>query len=316
MSRARRSPSLRPAVWITAGIVVVGGTLTVLAVASRSPSDGPDPVVAAAGDIACDPAGPGPTRSTCQMGATARLLVGAGLTAVLPLGDLQYENGALLKFASGYDATWGRVKPITRPTIGNHEYLSGYPGYFEYFTTAAGPYRRGYYSFDVGSWHLISLNANCGQIGGCAAGSAELRWLRRDLRAHPARCTLAYWHQPHFSSGQHGNDDGGLNPTGAFWNLLYAAGAEVVLGGHDHDYERFAPQTPTGQPDAERGIREFVVGTGGRSHYRFHDVQPNSVLRDDVHFGVLFLTLHPDGYAWRFVSTARRTIDAGTGVCH
>jgi hypothetical protein len=316
MLRTRRPRIPNWALWAAAGAALLAAALVVSAVASRSPDRRPDPVVAAAGDIACDPDGAGPSRSTCQMRATARLLRGRRLAAVLPLGDLQYENGALLEFDRGYGATWGRFKAISHPTIGNHEYLSGYPGYFEYFGTAAGPGRRGYYSFDVGTWHLVSLNANCGEIGGCGVGSTEVRWLRRDLREHPARCTLAYWHQPHFSSGEHGSDDGGANPTGAFWEALYAAGGEVVLGGHEHDYERFAPQTPTGRPDTERGIREFVVGTGGRSHYHFHRIQGNSVARDDTHFGVLFLTLRTDAYSWRFVSTDGHTIDAGTGKCH
>jgi hypothetical protein len=297
-------------------MAVVVVALAASASALRSSRPEPDPVIAAAGDIACDPDRAHPTPSTCQMGATAQVLATRQLAAVLPLGDLQYESGRLLAFDRSYAASWGRFRSISRPTIGNHEYLSGYPGYFEYFGALAGPGRRGYYSFDLGGWHLVSLNANCREAGGCGRSSPQVRWLRRDLREHPSRCTLAYWHQPHFSSGTHGDDDDGANPTGAFWETLYAAGADVVLGGHEHDYERFAPQTPAGRPDARRGIREFVVGTGGRSHRHFHRIQPNSVVRDSQHFGVLFLTLQRDAYRWRFVSTDRRTLDAGTDICH
>jgi hypothetical protein len=308
--------------WLT-GLLLLAAVLAALAaLESRSDSQSSDPVIAAAGDIACDPASPdydhgAGTGAGCQMLATSRLLVGGRFAAVLPLGDLQYENGALLKFLASYAPTWGRVKAITHPTIGNHEYLSGYPGYFEYFGAAAGPARRGYYSFDLGTWHLISLDANCSQVGGCGARSPEVAWLRRDLRRHPAACTLAYWHQPHFSSGQHGNDDGGRNPTGAFWDSLFAAGADVVLNGHEHDYERFAPQTPAGRPDPRRGIREFIVGTGGRSHYRFKDIQPNSEVRNDRTFGVLLLTLRSASYRWRFVSIpGEKFSDSGDSHCH
>jgi 3',5'-cyclic AMP phosphodiesterase CpdA len=293
-----------------------------VALEARSRPAAPGVVVMAAGDIACDPAsadyqaGNG-TPSDCQQRATARLVQRQRPDAVLALGDLQYENGALDKFLVSYADSWGRLKDVTHPAIGNHEYLSGYPGYFAYFGAAAGPSRRGYYSFELGAWHVVSLNSNCAEAGGCGVRSPQVAWLRRDLRAHPARCTLAFWHHPHFSSGQHGNDDGGHDPTGAFWSALAAAGADVVLNGHDHDYERFAPQSPTGEPDPRRGIREFVVGTGGRSHYRFHHLQRNSVVRDDRAFGALRLDLRPGSYSWRFVALPGVLLsDAGDGRCH
>ena len=208
------------------------------------------------------------------------------------------------------------MKPITHPAPGNHEYgTSGAAGYFSYFGAAAGPAGLGYYSYDIGTWHLISLNSNCGSVGGCNPGSPQETWLKADLAAHAGRCTLAYWHHPHFTSGPHGNDDGG--GTGAFWDDLYASGADVVLNGHDHDYERFGLQTPTGAPDPAHGIREFVVGTGGRSHYSFKSPQPNSEVRNQDTFGVLVLTLHPASYDWRFVPVAGKTFtDAGTTGCH
>jgi acid phosphatase type 7 len=267
-----------------------------------------DPTIAAAGDIACDSSTAGAT--TCHQAATADLLTAGNFTAVLGLGDHQYPSGALDDFNAYYDPTWGQVKAKTYPAPGNHEYqTSGAAGYFAYFGDRAGPAGRGYYSFDVGSWHLISLNSEIST----ATGSAQETWLKADLAANSQRCTLAYWHQPLFSSGPHGNDPS-VKPL---WDPLYAAGAEVVLAGHDHDYERFAPQTPSGSADATRGIREFVVGTGGKEHYSISSTKPNSQVHNTDTFGVLRLTLHPDGYDWKFLPEAGKTFtDSGTGSCH
>ena len=277
------------------------------------------PVIAAAGDIACDPAsgsynGGSGTAASCHMKATSDLLVGSGLSKVLTLGDNQYEKGELAKFKQSYDPSWGRVKAMTRPSVGNHEYgTARASGYFDYFGASAGDRSKGYYSFDVGAWHLIALNSNCSAVGGCGAGSAQAKWLKADLARNPAVCTLAYWHHPRFSSGQHGNN----TSVSTFWQLLYAAGADVVLAGHDHDYERFAPQTPAGAADPANGIREFVVGTGGKNHYGFSAVRPNSQVRNSTVYGVLKLTLHPAGYDWRFVPEPGKTFtDSGTGTCH
>jgi hypothetical protein len=178
----------------------------------------------------------------------------------------------------------------------------------------AGERGRGYYSYEQAGWHIISLNSNCSDIGGCDAGSPEELWLRQDLATHPAKCTLAYWHHPLFSSGSgHGN----APQMKVFWQDLYAAGADVVLGGHDHDYERFAPQDPDGNPDPARGIREFVVGTGGRHRRPIGVPKPNSEVRDADSFGVLKLTLSPDHYAWQFIPVAGATFtDSGQGTCH
>jgi len=277
------------------------------------------PLIAAAGDIACDPAsrsfhrGRG-SANACHMGATARLLGTLHPVVVLTLGDNQYENGTLAKFRRSYDRSWGRLKGRTRPAPGNHDYRTPRAaGYFDYFGPAAGRRSRGYYSFDVGGWHLIALNSECAHIGGCATGSRQERWLRADLAAHPARCTLAYWHKPRFSSGMHGN-----NATyAAFWQALYRAGADVVLVGHDHDYERFAPQTPHGKADPASGIRQFVVGTGGKTHYGFRTIRANSQVRNSGTFGVLRLTLHPSSYDWRFVPEPGKPFtDRGHGSCH
>lgn len=277
-----------------------------------------DPIIAAAGDIACDPANPkfnggAGTAGACRQRATSKLLVDGAYSAVLPLGDIQYEDGTLPKFQAVYAPTWGRVKSVTRPAVGGHEYLTaGAAGYYDYFGWRAGNRSRGYYSYDVGSWHLIALNAVCGQVGGCGPGSPQERWLRNDLAANDALCTLAYWHNPRFSSGMHGSDP----VYDAFWRALYDAGADVVLVGHDHHYERFAKQTPDASPDVVNGIRQFVVGTGGRSHYQIVTVAPNSEVRNTTTFGVLELTLHAASYDWRFVPIAGQTFtDAGSDVC-
>jgi len=276
--------------------------------AAAGGSSGSDPTIAAAGDIACDSSTRGST--TCHQAATADLLTAGNFTAVLALGDNQYPSGALAAFKAYYDPTWGRVRAKTYPAPGNHEYqTSGAAGYFSYFGDRAGPSGRGYYSFNVGSWHLISLNSEIST----AAGSAQQAWLKSDLAANSRRCTLAYWHKPLFSSGPHGN-----NPSvKPLWDTLYAAGTDVVLAGHDHDYERFAPQTSSGSADATRGIREFVVGTGGREHYRISSTKPNSQVHNTDTFGVLRLTLHTGSYDWRFVPEAAKTFtDSGTGSCH
>ena len=274
--------------------------------------------IAAAGDIACDPASPSfhggrGSGLECRQRATSNLLVGGGYAAVLALGDLQYEEGALPAFTESYGRSWGRVKSITRPAPGNHEYeTTGASGYYEYFGASAHGSHRGYYSFGLAGWHVLALNANCDEIGGCDARSPEATWLRADLAAHPARCTLAYWHQPRFSSGTHGSD-----PTyDAFWRALVAAHADVVLAGHDHDYERFAPQDADGRADPARGIREFVVGTGGRELRPFASVQPNSRVRSASTLGVLELTLGAGAYAWRFRPAVGSFADSGSAPCH
>jgi parallel beta helix pectate lyase-like protein/calcineurin-like phosphoesterase family protein len=283
-----------------------------LRVATSTPVSAP--VIAAAGDIACDPDTPGfDVATTCKMMATSELLIGANLTGVLTLGDNQYDNGAHDKFTRSYAPTWGRLKSITHPSAGNHEYQTpAATGYFDYFGAAAGDRGKGYYSFDIGGWHVVALNSNCSEVGGCHAGSPQERWLRADLGAQPAACTVAYMHHPRFSSGQHGS----TTSVQGLWQALFDANAELVLSGHDHDYERFAPQTPTGAAD-QTGIRQFVVGTGGASLRAFSTVQPNSQIRRSDSHGVLQLTLHPDRYDWRFLPVAGKTFtDVGSALCH
>lgn len=266
-----------------------------------------DPVLLAAGDIA-----------NCKMIAgaqeTAKIIEGIPGT-VAALGDLALSDGTAEEFANCYDKTWGAFKSRTRPSPGNHEFhSSGGSPYFDYFGAAAGDPSKGYYSYELGAWHVISLNGECKDIGGCEAGSPEEKWLRADLKAHPAACTLAYWHEPLFSSGAaHGDNLDYLD----FWRDLYAANATIVLNGHDHDYERFAPQTPAGVADPARGIREFVVGTGGNHLRVFGSPKPNSQTRKEGTFGILKLTLRAHSYDWQFIPVAGQTFtDSGTGSCH
>ncbi|MFN2467479.1 MAG: metallophosphoesterase [Gaiellaceae bacterium] len=244
----------------------------------------------------------------------------AALVAALPgtlatLGDNVYESGSPREFAQCYDPAWGRFRSRTRPSVGNHEYgTPGAAGYFDYFGEAAGPRGKGWYSYDLGAWHVVALNSNCHEVGGCQQGSPQEQWLAADLAANPTRCTLAYMHHPRFSSGsEHGNSRA-MTPI---WQTLYARGADVVLSGHDHNYERFAPQTPAGELHLPRGIRQFVVGTGGRSLRTFGEIQPNSEARDSKTYGVLVLRLLAEGYEWRFVPIAGQSFtDSGSGSCH
>jgi hypothetical protein len=286
---------------------------------------GRDPIVAAAGDIACDPAdsnfadGLGSGRF-CRQRQTADLLLRMDLAAILAPGDLQYRDGKLWKFEQSFDRSWGLLKPLIRPAPGNHEYEDpGAAGYFDYFNgpgAASGPAGRrdqGFYSFDVGTWHLIALNSECARVGGCAASDPQASWLRSDLAAHPNTCTLAFWHDPRFTSGRFSAEGSML----AAWNALYEAGADVVINGHEHFYERFAPQAPDGTSDPERGVREFIAGTGGRSRFGYAGVAPNSEARENGRAGVLKLTLADGRYDWRFVTApGGRTADAGKARCH
>lgn len=243
--------------------------------------------------------------------ATAQLLDGIAGT-VYTLGDNVYDNGTLTEFNTCYDPTWGRHKARTRPSPGNHDYhTSGAAGYFAYFGSLAGPSGLGYYSFDLGDWHIISLNSEASM----SAGSAQETWLRADLLASTKQCTLAYWHHPRFSSG---TNHGSSTAPQPLWQALYDDGAEIVLVGHEHNYERFAPQTPTGVADAARGIRQFVAGTGGRSHYSFGTPIANSEVRNGDTYGVLKLTLGSGTYAWQFVPVGGpgSFTDSGSGTCH
>jgi hypothetical protein len=245
--------------------------------------------------------------------STAQLLQVIG-GDVFTLGDDAYPNGSPENFRV-FDRTWGQFVGRLHPAPGNHEYMmAGASGYFGYFGEAAGSPGLGYYQFDLGAWHIVSLNSNYEYGVAVNAGSPQAAWLQADLAAHPNKCTLAYWHHPLFSSGQNG-DYAGMRDI---WQILYNAGADVVLNGHDHLYERFGPQTPDGRGDPARGIREFIVGTGGvNADYRFVTTKPNSEQRITGQNGVLKLTLAADNYQWEFVTAPNGSIaDSGSGTCH
>ena len=273
---------------------------------SPSPEPAPigDPVLIGAGDIA-----------TCDSEAdsdTAALLAGQQGT-VFTAGDNAYPDGSASQFADCYGSTWGRELARTRPAPGNHDHhTSGLAGYLGYFGAAAAPGGTPWYSYDLGTWHVIVLDATCDAAGGCSADSEQGRWLAADLASSHVVCTLAIWHQPLFSSGDHGND----TAVAPFWDALYAAGADLIVNGHDHDYERFAPQDPGGAADPARGIREFVVGTGGAELRGFGAQAANSELRIAGTFGIIRLVLHRGAYEWSFLATSGAVPDAGGGTCH
>jgi len=250
--------------------------------------------------------------------ATAKLIEGIPGT-VFAAGDLVYENGTVAEFRNCYDPTWGQFRDRTKPALGNHEY--GSPGaapYFAYWGAAAGAAGQGFYSYDLGAWHIVVLNTNCyaSGLGGCAAGSPEETWLKDDLAKHADGCILAYGHHALFSSGVFKSH--AVHPElKPFWRDLYAAHADLVLAGHEHSYERFAPQDPEGQTDEKNGIREIVVGTGGRSHDLLGLGTPNSEVRNWETYGVLKLVLSAHSYTWEFIPEEGKDFhDSGSGTCH
>ena len=278
---------------VTSQTVVVGNGVV---------GSGGSVVLIGAGDIA-----------DCRTGSpqsTAAVLAQYPTATIFTLGDNAYENGSPADYSRCYDPTWGQFKDRTYPAPGNHDYqTSGAAGYFGYFGGRAGPSGRGYYSYDLGGWHIISLDSEIG----VDSASAQATWLRQDLADHPATCTLAYWHRPLFTSGLIHSGEPFMRPI---FSILYAAGADIVLSGHNHQYERFAPQRPDGTRDDSAGIREFVVGTGGAWLYGFAKTKPNSEVRYQG-YGVLKLTLSATSYTWEFVPVAGSSFtDSGTGSCH
>jgi 3',5'-cyclic AMP phosphodiesterase CpdA len=280
-------------------LVVVVGVAGATAWALR-PEPVADPVLLAVGDIAtCDTEGDE---------ETARLLDELEGT-VATLGDTVYESGTSEEFDRCYAPSWGRHKNRIRPVPGNHDYRTDDAApYYQYFGAAAGDPDEGWYSYDLGSWHIIALNSELSM----EEGSDQWSWLEDDLAAHPTVCTAAYWHNPRFSSGYHGDDE----LSGDVWRILYKAGVDVALNGHDHNYERFAPQDPEGDPDPT-GIHEFIVGTGGIDLREVESPQPNSEVLDNSSWGLLQLTLHPDSFDWEFVGVPDAPLtDTGTAACH
>ena len=284
-----------------------GGPEGAAASGGPAPRQDDDVVVMAAGDISCDPADSsraemGEGTKKCAQGRVARQVAAAAPDAVLALGDNQYEDGTVEQYRDSYDLTWGPLKPITYPAPGNHEWLSDAKGYRDYFdegTPDEVDVDRGYYSVDLGAWHVVSLDSDCSKVGGCGAGSPMYEWLRGDLAAHDGRPTLVFWHHPRWSSGVHGSL---AAPVGPLWEAVLAdRDVQVLLSGHDHDYERFAPMGSSG-PDAG-GVRQFVLGTGGKNHTCPTSLVPGSEVADCSSFGALQITLHPDGsYDWLFTA--------------
>ena len=275
--------------------------------------------IVAVGDIVCDPKDPYllvKNFGYCQDTETYSTAAKINPDAVLALGDLQYNDGALDKFPSRYDKSWGQLKSITYPVAGNHEY--GTPdaaGYFNYFDTRAGDPDKGYYSFDIGEWHFIALNSNCDQIGGCGEGSRQLQWLKQDLARNNSRqCSIAFWHHPRFTSGKYSTESSSRNLSSAFWAELIRSRADVVFNGHDHLYERFSPQNSAGEADIN-GLRQFTVGTGGKSLYKKKLTAPNSEVLIDDSYGVLVIELYSKAYRWQFISTENKVLDSGTQSC-
>ena len=275
--------------------------------------------IVAVGDIACDPTDrhfSGTDPSFCQSATTNALLALLKPEAVLSLGDLQYNDGTLSKFMDSYHQDWGKDKAKTYPVPGNHEYgTDEASGYFDYFADGqAGEKGKGYYSFDIGGWHLVALNSNCGDIGGCDQSSPQYEWLMKDLLSNKSACTLAFWHHPRFTSGRYNGDNNTTSRSAPFWDLLYQDRADVILNGHDHLYERFALQRPDAGADS-LGIRQFTVGTGGKALYKRSAVKENSQSLIDDRFGVLAIDLLAKAYRWQFVATSGEVLDSGYQQC-
>jgi hypothetical protein len=300
---------MAPSVLRVAGVVIAATVALCLTAAAAGAAPGRDPILAAAGDIACAPNTPR-TPTACHYAETAAIVGAINPTAVALLGDNQYESGFLPYYMRAFDPTWGVFRPRTFPVPGNHEYNRvGADGYYAYFGAAAGDPARGYYAYDIGSWHILALNSNCTYVP-CAAGSAQEQWVRSELAAHPRSCTMAYWHHSLFSS------QGGDPRMRDIWRDLGAARVDVVLSGHNHNYERFAGQDATGHLDPFAGPREFVVGTGGRDLGAIRGAGRNSEIRQDKAFGVLALVLSRTGYAWSFDSEGGAFVDTGSTPCH
>ncbi len=292
---------------------------------SVEPEESSDPVIlVGAGDIAScgtDPFSSGAEQTALLLDdIKSNLAVDDFESSVFTAGDGAYPDGTLTEFQTCYDPTWGRHFDWTNPSPGNHEYHTpGADGYFTYFGARAGDPSEGYYSYDIGSWHVVALNSNCSQIGGCDLGSPQNNWLRADLTASSAPCTVAYLHHTPHSSGDHGNNMG----TQPLMDVLYEFGAEILVGGHDHTYERFTPQDADGVPDLANGVRLFVVGSGGAGLYAFRTPIANSEARFNSLYGILKLTLHPSSYDWEYIPVAISNpdpvevfSDVGSAWCH
>jgi acid phosphatase type 7 len=292
-------------------ILVAAGVLAVLRPWEAEEAPSPDAsaegaaTVFAVGDIArCSDDGDEETAEIVETVPDA---------TVLALGDLAYNNGSAEDFEECYDPSWGAFRDRTRPVPGNHEYRTDEAQpYYDYFGSRAGESGKGWYSFDLGEWHIVALNSNCDDVG-CDEGSEQEQWLRADLEENAARCTLAFWHAPRFSSGA---EHGGTRSVKDLWQVLLDNDVELLLAGHEHLYERTAPLDEDGNVDEQNGVRQFVVGTGGGNFYPLGErITGSEAAIVDVN-GVLRMTLEPGGYDWEFVPVeAGADSDTGTGEC-
>jgi hypothetical protein len=298
--------------------LLLGVAVTALVTAPLPPGapTGPAPargasavVVAAAGDIVGSCSG-----TSCDYGLVSNAIIASGATRVLALGDVSNNSGSASDYTTRFGTTWGRFKSSISPVPGNHDYgTSKAANYYAYFGSSAAHGPNGWYSLDVGAWHVVALNSNCSKVGGCQTGSAQEKWLKADLAASRTPCTLAFWHHPRYSSGH----DGDNTFTADLYADLYAHGTDVLLSGHSHDYERFAPQNNASARDDAHGITQFVVGTGGAFFTGFGTTKPNSLARQKTAMGALILTLADTSYSWRFAPIAGKTYsDSGSASCH
>lgn len=303
---------LKIVVAVTVAVSILAlGLLLGLAFGDRSsgPGGGESAVLLAAGDIAeCGDQGDE---------ATARILASHPDATIATLGDNAYEQGTPQEFQSCYGPSWGRFKDRTRPATGNHDHATkNAQGYWSYFGPQGGAYDKYYYSYDLGRWHVVVLNSDCWRVGGCESDDPQAQWLRNDLEENRALCTLAYWHRPPFSSGRYGapKETARVRPL---WRILNERGVDVLLTGHEHSYERFAPMDAAGNRDEENGVRLFVVGTGGGNLRKFeNDPLPTTEARQSNALGVLKLDLKPTGYDWAFLAVSDSSFDdSGSGTC-
>lgn len=304
MSVMRRLIGLVPALLLLA---VPASSAVVAPQQSARPAAVPAVTVIAVGDIACAP-GAKVTRTTCRHASTAKVAAAQKPDRVIALGDLQYPKGSYADFVNSYAKSWGAFKSITIPVVGNHEYLTpGAAGYYRYFKNRQ-PGAPGYYRRVINGWQVFVLNSNCNKID-CAA---QRTWLANGLAAHPSSCSIIATHHPRFSSGGEHGSAAFMKP---FWQIAYRNHVDIALSGHDHNYERFAPMDPSGVR-VSTGIRQFVSGAGGKSHYAMGARVPGSQKFLASPFGVLKLTLRPTNYSWQFIGTGGRVLDSGTSACH
>lgn len=285
--------------------------------------------VVAVGDITCDPGTKTTAAATknvatstktsttnCQDAAVAAQIAKIKPDALLTLGDQQYDDGKLEKFQVGFAKNWAQFNKILYPSPGNHEYVTtGATGYYTYFKDLSTDVSKGYYSFSLGDWNIISLNSNCDKIGGCDTNSTQVKWLQDQLKNNTNKCTLAFWHHPRFTSGKYFNDSDSKSRSLSFWEALEDNKADVVLNGHDHLYERFALQNSAGKKDSQ-GVREFIVGTGGKELYKQAGSEANSQKVVDYQYGVLKLQLFKSAYKWEFVAVNGDILDDGQQNCN